>query len=46
MNVQVERTKQTLENMPTDSIIDFGGSWVDHLPLIAFTYNNSSYLSI
>ena len=26
--------------------LDFGGSWVDHLPLVEFTYNNSYQASI
>ena len=28
------------------SVIDFKGSWDDHLPLIEFTYNNSYRSSI
>ena len=39
---QVENTIQTLENMLRDYVIDFTGSWDDHLPLIKFTYKNCS----
>ncbi|KAD3640215.1 hypothetical protein E3N88_29438 [Mikania micrantha] len=38
---QSERTIQTLENMLRTCILDFGGSWDTHLPLIEFFYNNS-----
>ena len=27
-------------------VIDFKGSWVNHLPLVEFAYNNSYHLSI
>lgn len=27
-------------------MIDFGGSWVDHMPLIKFSYNNSYHSNI
>ena len=43
---QSERTIQTLEDMLRSCIIDFGGSWEDHLPLIEFAYNNSYHSSI
>ena len=43
---QEERTIQTLEYMLRSSVINFGGSWVDHLPLIEFAYNNSYHSSI
>ena len=43
---QAERTIQTLEDMLRACVIDFKGSWDDHLPLIEFTYNNSYYSSI
>ncbi|KAI3787749.1 hypothetical protein L2E82_00138 [Cichorium intybus] len=43
---QTERTIQTLEDMLRASVIDFGGSWDDHLPLAEFTYNNSYHSSI
>ncbi|KAI3771106.1 hypothetical protein L6452_02262 [Arctium lappa] len=41
-----ERTIQTLEDMLRSSIIDFGGSWDSHLPLVEFAYNNSYHSSI
>ncbi|KAD3640528.1 hypothetical protein E3N88_29751 [Mikania micrantha] len=43
---QSERTIQTLEDMLRACIIDFGGSWDDHLPLMEFSYNNSYHSSI
>ncbi|KAD6454275.1 hypothetical protein E3N88_08981 [Mikania micrantha] len=43
---QSERTIQTLEDMLRAFIIDFGGSWDDHLPLVEFSYNNSYHASI
>ncbi|KAD6119103.1 hypothetical protein E3N88_10374 [Mikania micrantha] len=43
---QSERTIQTLEDMLRACIIDFGGSWDDHLPLVEFSYNNSYHSSI
>lgn len=43
---QAERTIQTLEDMLRACVIDFKGSWVDHLPLIEFAYNNSYHSSI
>ncbi|KAJ9553008.1 hypothetical protein OSB04_017053 [Centaurea solstitialis] len=43
---QSERTIQTLEDMLRACVLDFGGSWEDHLPLIEFAYNNSYHLSI
>ena len=43
---QAERTIQTLEDMLRSYIIDFKGSWDDHLPLIEFAYNNSYHSSI
>lgn len=43
---QAERTIQTLEDMLRACIIDFKGSWDDHLPLIEFAYNNSYHSSI
>ncbi|KAJ9561422.1 hypothetical protein OSB04_006582 [Centaurea solstitialis] len=38
---QSEWTIQTLEDMLRACVLDFGGSWEDHLPLIEFTYNNN-----
>ncbi|GJU88382.1 reverse transcriptase domain-containing protein [Tanacetum coccineum] len=43
---QSERTIQTLEVMLRTCVIDFGGSWDVHLPLVEFSYNNSYHLSI
>ncbi|GKF15688.1 putative reverse transcriptase domain-containing protein [Tanacetum coccineum] len=38
---QSERTIQTLEDMMRACAIDFGKGWVNHLPLVEFSYNNS-----
>ncbi|KAI3726575.1 hypothetical protein L1987_66373 [Smallanthus sonchifolius] len=43
---QSERTIQTLEDMLRACVIDFGGNWDTHLPLIEFSYNNSYHTSI
>nr|GEU96002.1 hypothetical protein [Tanacetum cinerariifolium] len=43
---QSERTIQTLEDMLRTCVIDFGNSWVKHLPLLEFYYNNSYHASI
>nr|GFC64203.1 reverse transcriptase domain-containing protein [Tanacetum cinerariifolium] len=43
---QTERTIQTLEDMLCACAIDFGKGWVNHLPLVEFSYNNSYYASI
>ncbi|KAJ9544988.1 hypothetical protein OSB04_024695 [Centaurea solstitialis] len=43
---QSERTIQTLEDMLRACVLNFGGSWEDHLPLIEFAYNNSYHSSI
>ncbi|KAJ9545199.1 hypothetical protein OSB04_024906 [Centaurea solstitialis] len=43
---QTERTIQTLEDMLRACVLEFGGSWDDHLPLIEFSYNNSYHASI
>lgn len=45
-NGQSERTIQTLEDMLRACVINFGGSWEHHLPLIEFSYNNSYHTSI
>ena len=37
---QVERIIQTFEDMLRECVIDFNGSWDNHLPLIEFSYNN------
>ena len=43
---QSERTIQVLEDMLRASILDFKGSWEEHLPLVEFPYNNSYQASI
>ncbi|GKF06267.1 putative reverse transcriptase domain-containing protein [Tanacetum coccineum] len=43
---QSERTIQTLEDMLRACAIDFGKGWVNHLPLVEFSYNNSYRASI
>ena len=43
---QAERTIQTLEDMLRACVIDFNGSWDDHLSLTEFSYNNSYHSSI
>ncbi|GJX78377.1 putative reverse transcriptase domain-containing protein [Tanacetum coccineum] len=45
-NGQSERTIQTLEDMMRACTIDFGKGWVNHLPLVEFSYNNSYHASI
>ncbi|GJS20734.1 putative reverse transcriptase domain-containing protein [Tanacetum coccineum] len=41
-----ERTIQTLEDMLRECVMDFGGSWDVHLPLVELSYNNSYYSSV
>ncbi|XP_070054221.1 uncharacterized protein [Nicotiana tomentosiformis] len=43
---KAERTIRTLEDMLHACVLDFKGSWDDHLPLIEFSYNNSFHASI
>nr|GFB17188.1 reverse transcriptase domain-containing protein [Tanacetum cinerariifolium] len=43
---QSERTIQTLEDMLRACAIDFRKGWVNHLPLVEFSYNNSNHASI
>ncbi|GKB53682.1 putative reverse transcriptase domain-containing protein, partial [Tanacetum coccineum] len=43
---QSKRTIQTLEDMLRACAIDFGKGWVNHLPLVKFSYNNSYHASI
>ncbi|GKC30345.1 putative nucleotidyltransferase, ribonuclease H [Tanacetum coccineum] len=43
---QSERTIQTLEDMLRVCVLDFGGSWDVHLPLVEFSYNNSYHASV
>nr|GEY54879.1 putative reverse transcriptase domain-containing protein [Tanacetum cinerariifolium] len=45
-NGQSERTIQTLEDMLRACEIDFGNGWVNHLPLVEFSYNNIYHASI
>lgn len=42
---QSERIIQTLEDMLKACIMEFQGSWKNHLPLIEFSYNNSFHAS-
>ncbi|GJX70170.1 putative reverse transcriptase domain-containing protein [Tanacetum coccineum] len=42
---QSERTIRTLEDMLRACVIDFGKGWVNHLPLVEFSYNNTSTAS-
>nr|GEU68077.1 putative reverse transcriptase domain-containing protein [Tanacetum cinerariifolium] len=46
MDGQSERSIQTLEDMLRECVINFGGSWDKHLPLVEFSYNNSYHPSI
>ncbi|GJV61857.1 putative reverse transcriptase domain-containing protein, partial [Tanacetum coccineum] len=43
---QSEMTIQTLEDMMRACAIEFGRDWVNHLPLVEFSYNNSYHTSI
>jgi len=43
---QAEWTIQMLEDILRACVLDFKGSWDDHLPLIEFAYNNSYHASI
>ncbi|GJW86225.1 putative reverse transcriptase domain-containing protein [Tanacetum coccineum] len=43
---QSERTIQTLKDMLRACAIDFGKGWVNQLPLVEFSYNNSYHASI
>ncbi|GKB65463.1 putative reverse transcriptase domain-containing protein [Tanacetum coccineum] len=43
---QSERTIQTFEDMLRAYVLDFGGSWDVHLPLVEFSYNNSYHASV
>nr|GEW52325.1 putative reverse transcriptase domain-containing protein [Tanacetum cinerariifolium] len=43
---QSERTIQTSEDMLRACVMDFGGNWDTHLPLVEFSYNNSYHASI
>nr|GFD35273.1 putative reverse transcriptase domain-containing protein [Tanacetum cinerariifolium] len=43
---QSERTIQTLEDMLRACAIDFGKGWVNHFPLVEFSYNKSYHATI
>ncbi|GKB73983.1 putative reverse transcriptase domain-containing protein, partial [Tanacetum coccineum] len=43
---QSERTIQTLEDMLRACVINIGKGWVNHLPLVEYSYNNSYHASI
>ena len=43
---QSERTIQILEDILRACMLDFKGSWEDHLHLVEFSYNNSYQASI
>nr|GEW93425.1 putative reverse transcriptase domain-containing protein [Tanacetum cinerariifolium] len=43
---QSERTIQTLEDMLHACAIDFGKGWVNHFPLVEFSYNNNYHATI
>ncbi|GJX67907.1 putative reverse transcriptase domain-containing protein [Tanacetum coccineum] len=43
---QSDFTSLTLEDMLQACVMDFGGSWDTHLPLVEFSYNNSYHTSI
>ncbi|KAD4385335.1 hypothetical protein E3N88_25503 [Mikania micrantha] len=43
---KTKRTNQTMEDMLRSCVMDFGGSWDTHLPLVEFSYNNSYNTSI
>jgi len=42
---QSERTSQLLEDLLRVCVLEQGGTWDSHLPLIEFTYNNSYHSS-
>ncbi|GJV99353.1 putative reverse transcriptase domain-containing protein [Tanacetum coccineum] len=43
---QSERTIQALKDMLRACVFNFGKGWVNHLPLVEFSYNNSYHASI
>ena len=43
---QTERTIQSLKDLLRDCVLEQGVSWIECLPLIEFTYNNSFHSSI
>lgn len=46
MDIQTERTNQTLEDMLRAGALDFQCKWDEQLPLIEFTYNNCYHSNI
>ena len=46
MDGQTERIIQTLIKMLCAYVLDFDGTWNQHLPLIEFSYNNSYQATI
>ena len=46
MDGQAESTIQNLKDMLRACVIDFKGSWDEHLPLVEFFYNNSYHSAI
>ncbi|GKA02724.1 putative reverse transcriptase domain-containing protein, partial [Tanacetum coccineum] len=43
---KMDRLGMTLEDMLRECVLDFGGSWDVHLPLVEFSYNNSYHSSV
>lgn len=43
---QSKRIIQILDDMLRACVMDFEGSWEEHLPLAEFAYNNSYHASI
>ena len=43
---QTERVNRVLEDVLRACILDYGGSWEDHLHLVEFSYNNSYQASL
>lgn len=43
---QTERTIHSLEDLLRACVLEQGGAWDSHLPLIEFTYNNNFHASI
>ncbi|GKD53941.1 putative reverse transcriptase domain-containing protein [Tanacetum coccineum] len=43
---QSEHTIQTLDDILRACVLDFGGSWDVHLPLVEFSYNNSYHSTV
>ena len=43
---QSERTIQTLEDLLRSCVLEIGGNWEDHFPLVEFTCNSSYQTTI